>query len=105
MMGIVDEKEQEGENRGGMTESDKEVMGGTVEVEREEIEDCEDVWELDSLGSGKTRAGGSEFEFLKNVEVDEREEELDKRVGEGREKGGREDGEEKIEWVARVGKG
>ncbi len=71
-------------SRRGMTEWDKEVMGGTGEVGRKEIEDCKAVRDLDTLGSGKARARGSEFEFLENVEVDEREEELDKSVGEGR---------------------
>jgi hypothetical protein len=42
-------------SREGMTEWDKEVMGGTGEVGRKEIEDYEAVRELNSLGSGKAR--------------------------------------------------
>ncbi len=67
-------------------EWDEKVMGGTVEIEEVESEtgDDEEKRTDGSLGSGETWRGSSAFEFLDRVEVEERDEELDNKLGEGR---------------------
>jgi hypothetical protein len=67
-------------------EWDEEEMGGTVEIEEvsEVDEDDGRRGKEGSLGSGEAWGRSSIFRFLDNVEVEERDRELDDKVEEGR---------------------
>ncbi len=63
-------------------EWDEKVMGGLIEVEEESR--SEDRTEEMEEGEDNRWGGTGEFGFLENMEIEEKDRELDARVGEGR---------------------
>jgi hypothetical protein len=86
---------------GGMEDKgldlEEEMDGGTVEIEKEENEDESGCGEGRSLSGRETESGWADMEFLEGIDFEERDKDLDERMGGGkkRKKSGEEEKERK----------
>ncbi len=79
----------------------EELEGGTVEIVREEQGEVEVG--VEQCGKSETGSGGwAGFDFLDNIEIEERDQELDAKMGEERKRKRGDDGEEKEKWAERT---
>jgi hypothetical protein len=81
MVAVVKEKE------GGLMEErgvNLEMIGGTVEIEREEKDEETEKGEGRGLSSREIEGGWADMEFLEGIDIGERDKELDEKMGEGK---------------------